>query len=555
MHPDPNRNQDYIKNTFLFLTLTMLLITAWNWLYPSHPAQKAATTQPTGLLQPNSTVSFPSEEDKDTVAKANASRVISVTTDNYIAKIDEATGDITELELRKPQSAGNQPSKMKLFQSERHYLAQSRLINANNQFLLPAIPFKATTTHYELTPNQKELTVILTKEGNGISLQKQITFKKGSYIIELGYSISNENSEPLRVTALYRLLHDGTAEPAKFLNKFYTGPVLYTQQHKFSKLAFTDIAQNKVSPPANTNTGWLGIIQHYFATVFLLNPKGAQAVCGQMPCQLFFDQRSSDHNYEVAFTTTLPTLAAHNTKSLTVSLFAGPQEYKTLAAIDEKLPLVKDYGIWHIFANPLFLTLQFIHGIVKNWGWAIILLVLLLKLILFPLSNASTKSMAKMRKLAPKMQALKERYADDKLKLQQETMELYKKEKINPLGGCLPMLVQFPIFLGLYWALFNSVELMGAPWIGWITDLSKPDPYYLLPVLMMITMFLQSFLNPPPADPTQAKMMKILPLLFSVMFFFFPSGLVLYWLVNGLLTLLQQWFINRSIAKQEDLVS
>ena len=221
-----------------------------------------------------------------------------------------------------------------------------------------------------------------------------------------------------------------------------------------------------------------------------------------------------------------------------------------ITKVADNLQMIKDYGKVSLFSSPLFWLLNWWHSLVKNWGWAIILLTLTVKAILFPLTNASYKSMAKMRAVAPRLQALKDQYGDDRMRLQQEMMAIYKKEKINPVGGCLPMLLQFPVFIGLYWALFASVELRGAPWIGWITDLGRQDPYYILPVLMALTMYLQTFMNPPPTDPMQAKMMKIMPIAFSIMFFFFPSGLVLYWLTNNILTLAQQWFINKRIEER-----
>ena len=245
----------------------------------------------------------------------------------------------------------------------------------------------------------------------------------------------------------------------------------------------------------------------------------------------------------------LPDLAAGQTRAVPMTLFAGPAEYNRIMPLADNLELSKDFGKLHIFASPLFKLLNWIHGYVGNWGWAIILLTILVKAILFPLTNASYKSMAKMRAVAPRLTALKAEYGDDRMKMQQEMMALYKKEKINPLGGCLPMLLQIPVFLGLYWALFNSVELRQAPWMGWIQDLARPDPWFILPVLMAVTMWLQTHLNPPPADPMQAKMMKIMPLMFSVMFFFFPAGLVLYYVVNNVLSIAQQWFINKKIEK------
>ena len=249
----------------------------------------------------------------------------------------------------------------------------------------------------------------------------------------------------------------------------------------------------------------------------------------------------------------VPAIAADAQLSFPVALYAGPQEYATITQVADNLQLIKDYGKVHLFAAPLFWLLNKLHEFVGNWGWAIILLTIIVKAVFYPLTAASYRSMAKMRAVAPRLQQLKEQYGDDRMKMQQEMMAMYKKEKINPLGGCLPMLIQIPVFIGLYWALFSSVELRQAPWIGWITDLGRKDPYYILPILMAITMFIQTHLNPPPTDPMQAKMMKIMPVVFSVMFFFFPAGLVLYWLSNNILTIAQQWYVNKTIEKQQKL--
>ncbi|QRN41788.1 MAG: membrane protein insertase YidC [Neisseriaceae bacterium] len=545
---NPNDNKDYTRNSIIFLVLTLMLIFGWNILFP--PPNRTVENNEI----PNSEIILTNQTSLTALNKNTASeepfpesREITVTTDNYIAKIDEATGDINYLELLKHRSNDDPNNNVILLDKNIQYSAQSRLIGADNHFFLDKIPFTAPTDNYQIG-NKDQIEVVLNKNIDGVSVQKSLIFKKNNYVIDFKYDITNHGDTPLDLTAMYRLLHNGTpsGEHAFFTN-FYTGAVSYTDQDKFQKISFDSIAQNKAEFPKTANNGWLGIIQHYFVSIFFLQPRDMQSVCQLNDCHLYFNQRKSDKLYEVAFTTKLPSITNNDTKTLNVSLFLGPKEYKALNATAENLPLVKDYGMWHIFANPLFLTLQYIESFVHNWGWAIIILVILLKIILYPLTSASTRSMARIRQLTPKIQAIKENSGDDRVKMQQQMMELYKTEKVNPLGGCLPMLIQFPIFIGLYWALFNSVELRGAPWIGWITNLSEPDPYYILPILMAITMFLQTKFNAPPTDPMQAKMMKILPLVFSVMFFFFPSGLVLYWLVNNILTILQQWRINKSI--------
>ncbi|CBX21878.1 unnamed protein product [Neisseria lactamica Y92-1009] len=291
------------------------------------------------------------------------------------------------------------------------------------------------------------------------------------------------------------------------------------------------------------------MIEHTLCPPWIWQLKGGQSVCAAGECGIDI-KRGNDKLYSASVGVPLAAIPAGAKAETAVNLYAGPQTTSVIAGIADKLQLAKDYGKVHWFASPLFWLLNQLHNIIGNWGWAIIVLTIIVKAVLYPLTNASYRSMAKMRAAAPKLQAIKEKYGDDRMAQQQAMMQLYKDEKINPLGGCLPMLLQIPVFIGLYWALFASVELRQAPWLGWITDLSRSDPYYILPIIMAATMFAQTYLNPPPTDPMQAKMMKIMPLVFSVMFFFFPAGLVLYWVVNNLLTIAQQWHINRSIEKQ-----
>jgi YidC/Oxa1 family membrane protein insertase len=384
------------------------------------------------------------------------------------------------------------------------------------------------------------------------------TFKKGSYVIDVRYDIVNGGSTPLSTTAYFRLLRDGKAPEGegRFAQTF-TGPAVYTAADKFQKVAFGDLDKGKAEYTKVADNGWVGMVQHYFGSAWILNPRDGQKVCATaQSCQFLLEPKNGA--YSAATLVTVPTVAPGKTASLTVPLFAGPLEYNTVTKVTDGLELAKDFGKVHIFASPLFWLLTKLHALVNNWGWAIILLTLTVKAVFYPLTAASYRSMAKMKVLAPRLENLKQQYGDDRMKFQQAVMEMYKTEKVNPLGGCLPMLVQIPVFIGLYWALLASVELRQAPWL-YIHDLARPDqmftipgigmPVGLLPILMTITMFAQTFLNPPPADPMQAKMMKIMPLAFSFMFFFFPAGLVLYWVVNNLLSIAQQWYVNQSIEK------
>ena len=325
----------------------------------------------------------------------------------------------------------------------------------------------------------------------------------------------------------------------------FTGPVVYTEKGKFEKVNFSDIdKRQKNNEPFYSKKavdGWVGMLQHYFVAAWL--PKGNIA-------REFYAKKIDDKLYTAGVIVSAGTIAPGQTVSVDMPLYIGPQDVDTLGKLAPGLDLVVDYGIFTIIAAPIFKVLHFIHNWVGNWGVAIILLTVLIKLLFFPLQNKASRSMAQMKILGPKMQKLKEQFGDDRQKLQQATMELYKKEKINPLGGCLPILIQIPVFISLYWVLLASVELRHAPFALWITDLSAKDPFFVLPVIYAITMFVQMKLQPASPDPVQQKVMMAMPIIFSVMFLFFPAGLVLYWIVNNVLSITQQWYINRTMEAE-----
>lgn len=535
-----NQRQDNSRNLIVFIIIAALILLVWNYLFPPPPPQATPVNQP---------VAVGSAAD-DNAEKLQTSRLISVKTDVFDLHIDEASGDVRDLSFNKHNSTEDENKPFVLFENsdKNTYIAQSGLINsADNQYL--AVNFTADKPEYVM--NGDSLSVKLTGQAeNGLTVYKTYNFKQGSYLLGVDYRVENRSASPVKLNAMYRLLRDDH-KPAggAYFTQTYTGPVLYTPEGKFEKVSFEDIAKNKADFVKQTNTGWVGIIQHYFVSAWIMQPKNQASVCGAKPCSPDFVKRSKDGLYSAGVLVPLPDLPAQGVMNIPMKLYAGPQEYAALTQVADNFQLVKDYGKVHLFASPLFWLLQKLHGLVHNWGWAIVLLVILVKIVLYPLNAASYKSMAKMRAVAPKLQELKVLYVDDKMKQQQEMMALYKREKINPLGGCLPILLQIPVFLGLYWALLSSVELRQAPWIGWITDLARTDPYFILPIVMAGTMFLQTYLSPPPTDPMQAKMMKIMPVVFSVMFFFFPAGLVLYWVVNNILSIAQQWWINRQIEK------
>jgi YidC/Oxa1 family membrane protein insertase len=337
-----------------------------------------------------------------------------------------------------------------------------------------------------------------------------------------------------------RLVRDGNAPPGESSFYFtFTGPALYTDASKFQKVEFKDIEDGDAEHDKAANNGWVAMVQHYFASAWLLN--------GNEPRE-FRTQKEGANLYSVSMVVPLGTVAPGETKALDSRLFVGPQEEDKLSAIAPGLELVKDYGWFTVLSKPLFWLLTQLHKLLGNWGWAIVALVVVLKAAFYWLNAYAYRSMGKMKAVNPRIMELRERLKDRPQELQQQMMKIYRDEGVNPIGGCLPILVQMPFFIALYWVLLSSVEMRNAPWIGWITDLSAKDPYFILPLLMTATSLLQTWLNPTPPDPVQAKMMWIMPLVFSVMFFFFPAGLVLYWLTNNILSIAQQYLINRQLG-------
>jgi YidC/Oxa1 family membrane protein insertase len=334
------------------------------------------------------------------------------------------------------------------------------------------------------------------------------------------------------------LVRDNTPVETPRFSHTFIGPAVYTDQHHFQKIDFSDIDKNKATFEPSADNGWIAMVQHYFASAWIPQQGVKRDIYVQKIDQL----------YRVGVQMPVQTIAPGQSANVQARLFAGPEEERMLEGIAPGLELVKDYGMVTIIAKPLFWLLEKIHSYVGNWGWSIVLLTLLIKAVFFPLSAASYKSMARMKAITPRMQQLRERFKSDPQKMNAALMELYKTEKVNPFGGCLPVVIQIPVFISLYWVLLASVEMRGAPWILWIHDLSQRDPFFILPVLMAVSMFVQTSLNPTPPDPVQAKMMKFMPIAFSVMFFFFPAGLVLYYVVNNVLSIAQQYYITRKLG-------
>ena len=465
-------------------------------------------------------------------------KTVKVETDVYLAEISTAGGDLVGLRLKKHGGTLDPKKNFILFDraADHTYVAQSGLIG--NGLPNHQSAYTVSAESFVMADGQDKLEVRL-EATDGSKGAKVYRFQRNSYVIDVSHELTNSGAAPVDAHAYFQLLRDTKApEGDSAMVPTYTGPAVYTDKEKFQKVAFGDIDKNKLPYPKTANDGWIGIVQHYFLGAWL--PKEGAP-------REYYTKAVQAGLYAAGVIVPVGTLAPGASTTVSMPLYAGPQEQEKLAALAPGLELAVDYGWLTVIAAPLFWVLQWVHGWTGNWGVAIIILTVLIKLLFYPLSEASYRSMAKMRVVAPKMQSLKDRYGDDRQRLQQAMMELYKTEKINPLGGCLPILVQIPVFIALYWVLLASVEMRQAPFALWITDLSTPDPWYILPVLMGATMIIQTRLNPEPPDPVQAKVMKIMPVAFSIFFFFFPAGLVLYWLVNNILSIAQQWKINRAL--------
>ncbi len=466
---------------------------------------------------------------------------IRVETDLLIAEIDTLGGTLRRVELRKHKDALDTAKNFVLLQPEQHYEAQSGLTGEagpNHRTIWTARPGERS-----LADGADEVRVALVAQGGeGLRVEKVYTFRRDSYTIGVALALQNDGSKPVTSHAYFQLTHDGKATStgnsvaSSFGAQSFVGFSQYTGDRKFVKVQFSDLDKGKADYVQQSPDGWLAFVQHYFVAAWL--PAAGVA-------REYVVERRSDQSYAARVVLPVAVLEPGASASVTVPLYVGPQEQKRLEAADRNLPLVVDYGWLTVIAQPLFWLLEFLHGLSGNWGVAIILLTVLIKLVFFPLSAASYKSMAKMKLVTPRLTKIREMYAHDRAKMNQAMMELYKTEKINPLGGCFPILVQIPVFIALYWVLLAAIELRHAPFVLWIRDLSALDPYYVLPVLMTVTMVLQTRMNPTPPDPVQAKVMQFMPYVFSVFFFFFPAGLVLYWLVNNILSILQQWQIQR----------
>jgi len=516
------------------------------------PAPTAAPSAlPGGPLAPPSGAGVP------LAAPAN---IVTISTDLYRAEIDTAGGVITQVALlnHRDPSDETKPYLALLKTPERTFVAQAGLLGEgmpNHRTVYTALPGPR-----ELAPGADRVELRMQAVApNGDKVVQALTFHRGSYLIDVAYDITNSGAAPIAPFAYFQLTRDtkvqGVQSSYSMAPVSYTGPVIYNETDKFKKVEFGELDKVAADPSRklpytkNADNGWAAMVEHYFVAAWL--PADVKKTARE-----FYARKLDGGLYAAGMIVPVGTIAPGATGEVRVPLYVGPQVQDELARLAKGLDLVVDYGIFTVISAPLFWLLKWLYGIVRNWGWAIVLLTIIIKSVFYPLNHASARSMAKMKVIAPKLKALQQQYANDKQQLQIKMMEMYKQEKINPLGGCLPILVQIPVFIALYWVLLSAVELRNAPWIGWIKDLSAPDPYFVLPVVYAITAYLQVKLSPTPiSDPVQAKVMQIMPIAFSVMFVFFPSGLVLYWLVNNSLQIFQQWHMNRVLEKEAALAA
>jgi YidC/Oxa1 family membrane protein insertase len=478
---------------------------------------------------------------------AVASEKVEIATDVLKATLDSRGGDLVHLSLNNYADALDPKQRLVLFDqsARRQYSAQTGLITT-----APGVVLPNHLTVMSVQPGERVLkdgadALTVTFESpdlGGVKLIKTYTFKRGQYTVAVTHELRNTGTAVVQPQLYLQLARDGTVEGNT--NMFagptsYTGVAIYSDKAKYQKVDFKDIEKAKNDHEKSADNGWIAMVQHYFASAWLVAKPGPRE---------FRTTKLGENQYAVSMVLPLGDVAPGATVKQEAVLFAGPQEEKKLEALAPGLELVKDYGMLTILSKPLFWLLDKLHSLLGNWGWAIVALVVLLKIAFYWLNASAYRSMGKMKAINPKVQELRERYKDKPQQMQAEMMRIYREEKVNPIGGCLPIFVQMPFFIALYWVLLSTVEMRDAPWIGWIHDLSTKDPLYILPLLMTASTMFQTWLNPTPPDPVQARMMWIMPLVFSVMFFFFPAGLVLYWLTNNILGIAQQWFINKQLG-------
>ena len=548
-----------IRRTILWVIFGFSLVLLWDkWqvhngrqatFFPGPPTATAtapttAASQPPGATSASATASPAGSTPAAATAAALAIPRERVTLSSDVLRLsfDSEGGSLIHGELLKYTGAQDKSAPFVLLEdTPKHiYVAQTGLFGGD--FPTHNTPMRVVPGARELGEGDNEVQLRFeSPEVGGVKLIKTWTLKRGSYDVGVRHEVVNTGTSSVSPQLYLQLVRDGS-KPDGTDNTFYstfTGPAVYTEAKKYQKVEFKAIDDNKVDIEKSSPNGYVAMVQHYFATAWLL-ADGVQR-------ELFvrkIEPKNNLQRYAAGMTTALGEVAPGQTKAVDARLFVGPQVEKTMEGLTPGLELVKDYGMFTILAKPLYWLLDKIHSLLGNWGWSIVGLVLLLKIAFYWLNAKAYASMAKMKAINPKIMEMRERLKGNPQQMQMEMMRIYREEKVNPMGGCFPIMIQIPVFIALYWVLLSSVEIRHAPWIGWVHDLSAPDPYFILPLLMTASTLLQTALNPAPPDPMQAKMMWFMPLIFSVMFFFFPAGLVLYWLTNNILSIAQQWINN-----------
>lgn len=535
--------------------ISYLMLLAWQDDYPPLVDNNVSVdvpsilSEPDGQRDPDVPISLPEgsavtniENSASNTTGGNTRDLITVTTDTFEIVIDLIGGDIVELALPKYLKQLNVPDDpFVILESSmgRTYIAQSGLIGQNGIDNSGRAIYQSTSNSYELQSGEGSISIdLVTSPSAEIDVTKRYTFYRDTYLVDLEFLIDNRSSSPWQANAYGQIKRSSFDDPSNAggLGRTFLGFVATSEDDPYIKIDFDDIDDS--SQIIERAGGWIGFSQHYFISAWI--PDASEN-------NRFATRKLDGDNYVGEFTGSAFSVLPQSVGNHKVQFYAGPKDQYSLAEISPDLDLTIDYGFLWFLAAPIYWLLTKIDSFMSNFGVSIIFLTLVVKAFFYKLSETQYKSMAGMRRLMPKMQQIKERYGDDRMGLQKATMDLYKKEKINPFGGCLPMLVQMPVFIALYWVLLESVELRHAPFVGWLTDLSVRDPYFILPLLMGATMFLQTKLSPAPADPMQARVMQLMPIMMTVIFLWFPAGLVLYWLTNGLLGILQQWYITRKI--------
>ena len=539
--------------------ITYLMLLAWQEDYPSvvdsgsvnqqsPPSLAPSTPQVDDIPREVPTSSQPANQPLSSSVGVNGSTgesttdIIQISTDTLQLSIDLTGGDIVGLSLPKylkQLDVIDDPFVILESSTDRNYVAQSGLIGQNGVDTSGRALYRAEFDSYELQEDANSLQVdLVNTQQNGVTITKRFSFKRDSYLIDIDFLIQNNTETNWQANAFGQIRRNNFDDPSSVggFGRTFLGFVTTSTDDPYIKIEFDDIDDRSES--VETPGGWVGFSQHYFLSAWIPNQESVNR---------FTTRKNESGQYLGEFTGSAFSVPANSSGNYQIQFYAGPKDQYSLAEISPNLDLTIDYGFLWFLAAPIYWLLTRIDSVIGNYGVSIILLTFFVKALFYKLSETQYKSMAGMRRLMPKMQQIKDRYGDDKMGLQKATMDLYKKEKINPFGGCLPMLVQMPVFIALYWVLMESVELRHAPFIGWLIDLSVRDPFFILPLLMGATMFLQTKLSPAPADPMQAKVMQLMPIMMTALFLWFPAGLVLYWLTNGLLGILQQWYITSKI--------